>query len=244
MSWNRKQFESERAKKLLRQSADEDLKSLSLGFLKNSYQFDYCYQWDWAGFPILNMPEDIVAYQEILFRCKPTVVIETGVAWGGSIALGASIMSLYEPTGKVLGIDKNLDDGLLFQLRELNLPVTIDLLQSNSTEDSALTWVADRLNKYDRVMVVLDSHHTHDHVLSELRVFSSFVTIGQFLIVGDTSVKDLADDTDRVRPWSSTQNPHSALEEFLTESSEFVRDDQVNNKLLTSFHPGGYLRKV
>ena len=244
MPWNRKQLESDRTTKLLRQSADKDLESLSLDFLKKSYQFDYCYQWDWAGFPILNMPEDIVAYQEILFRCKPTVVIETGVAWGGSIALGASIMSLYEPTGKVLGIDKNLDDGLLFKLRQLNLPVTIDLLQSNSTEDSALNWVAEQLNKYDRVMVVLDSHHTHDHVLSELRVFSSFVTSGQFLIVGDTSVKDLADDTDRVRPWSSTQNPRSALEEFLTESSEFVRDDQVNNKLLTSFHPGGYLRKV
>ncbi len=244
MSWNRKQFESDRTTKLLRQSADEDLRSLSLDFLKKSYQFDYCYQWNWAGFPILNMPEDIVAYQEILFRCKPTVVIETGVAWGGSIALGASIMSLYEPTGTVLGIDKNLDEGLLFQLRELDLPVTIDLLQSNSTEDSALDWVIQRLTESDKVMVVLDSHHTHDHVLSELRVFSSFVTSGQFLIVADTAVKDLANDTDRVRPWSQKQNPHSALEEFLAESSEFVRDDRVNSKLLTSFHPGGYLRKV
>lgn len=244
MPWNRKQLESERKTKLLRQNADEDLKSLSLDFLKKSYQFDYCYQWNWAGFPILNMPEDIVAYQEILFRCKPTVVIETGVAWGGSIALAASIMSLYEPTGKVLGIDKNLDKELLSQLRELNLPVTIELLQSNSTEKSALNWVAERLNGSDRVMVILDSHHTHDHVLSELRVFSSFVTSGQFLIVGDTIVKNLATNTDRVRPWSLERNPHSALEEFLTESSDFARDDQVNNKLLTSFHPGGYLRKV
>ena len=244
MSWDRKQLESDRTTKLISQSADEDLKSLSLDFLKKSYQFDYCYQWNWAGFPILNMPEDIVAYQEILFRCKPTVVIETGVAWGGSIALGASIMSLYEPKGKVLGIDKNLDEELLFQLRDLNLPVKIDLLQSNSTEESALDWVAERLTESDKVMVILDSHHTHDHVLSELRVVSPFVTSGQFLIVGDTIVKDLASDTDRVRPWSHQQNPHSALEEFLSESSGFVRDDQVNRKLLTSFHPGGYLRKV
>jgi cephalosporin hydroxylase len=244
MSWDRKQLESDRTTKLVRQSADEDLKSLSLDFLKKSYQFDYCYQWNWAGFPILNMPEDIVAYQEILFRCKPTVVIETGVAWGGSIALAASIMSLYEPTGQVLGIDKNLDEELLFQLRDLNLSVRIELLQSNSTEESALDWVAERLTESDKVMVVLDSHHTHDHVLSELRVFSSFVTSGQFLIVGDTIVKDLANDTDRVRPWSHKQNPHSALEEFLSESSDFVRDDQVNRKLLTSFHPGGYIRKV
>ena len=161
------------------------------------------------------MPEDIVAFQEILFRCKPTVIIETGVASGGSIALGASLMSLNEPTGKVLGIDT-----------------------------SALKWVADKVTESDRVMVVLDSHHTHEHVLSELRAFSSFVTRGQFLIVADTSVKDLANDTDRVRPWSQKRNPHSALQEFLAESSEFVRDERVNNKLLTSFHPGGYLRKT
>jgi len=112
MSRNREQLESDRGVKLGRQSNNEDSKTASLNFLKKSYQFDYCYQWDWAGFPILNMPEDIVAFQEILFRCQPTVITETGVAWGGSIALGASLMSLYEPTGKVLGIDKHLDSTL------------------------------------------------------------------------------------------------------------------------------------
>jgi len=244
MSWDREQLESDRGMKSLRQSTDEDLKSTSLNFLKKSYQFDYCYQWDWAGFPILNMPEDIVAFQEILFRCKPTVIIETGVAWGGSIALGASIMSLYEPTGKVLGIDKYLDSTLIHKLHELKLPVGIDLLESDSIDTSALKWVADKVTESDRVMVVLDSHHTHEHVLSELRAFSSFVTSGQFLIVADTVVKDLANDTDRVRPWSQKRNPHSALQEFLIESPEFVRDQRVNNKLLTSFHPGGYLRKT
>ncbi len=244
MTWDREKLQAEREVKLELQAEDEGLHRTSLSFLKESYQFDYCYQWDWAGFPILNMPEDIVAYQEILFRCKPTVVIETGVAWGGGVALVSSLMSLYAPQGKVLGIDLNLDHDLSGRLEKLNLPVEIRLLEASSTDASALAWVGNYITSEDCVMVILDSHHTHGHVLAELRAYSAFVTPGQFMIVGDTSVKDLVQATDRVRPWTAESNPHSALEVFLGETSDFVRDAAMNRKLLTTFHPGGYLRRI
>ena len=244
MAWDREALDRDRKVKAFRQAGDQDLRQTSLAFLRNSYEFDYCYQWDWAGFPILQMPEDIVAYQEILFRCRPTVVIETGVAWGGGLALVSSLMSLYEPDGKVLGIDLNLDPNLAGKLADLQLPVEIDLIKASSTEDSALAWVAERINSDSRVMVILDSHHTHDHVLAELRAYSPLVSPGQFLVVGDTIIKDLEQATDRVRPWTVHANPHTALDVFLRESPEFIRDPDVNGKLLTTFHPGGYLRRL
>jgi len=228
----------------LRQAGDAGVQASALAFLKDSYSFDYAYQWNWMGFPIIQMPEDIVACQEIMLACKPTVVIETGVAWGGGLALVASMMSLYHHTGTVLGIDLNLNPELSGQLDRLNLPVTIDLLQASSIDDSALTWVVDHISSDDRVMVILDSHHTHDHVLAELRRYSPLVTPGQFIIVGDTIVKDIGGAPSRERAWDVTANPHTGLEAFLGESSDFIRDPAVNQKLLTTFHPGGYLRKL
>jgi cephalosporin hydroxylase len=244
MAWDREALETDRKAKAMAQANDADLQATGLRFLSHSYEFDYCYQWNWAGFPILQMPEDIVALQEILFSCKPTVVIETGVAWGGGLALVASMMSLYAPNGTVLGIDLNLNPALSEQLAGLNLPVKVDLLQASSVDESALAWVDEHITSDGTVMVILDSHHTHDHVLAELRAYSLRVSPGQFLIVGDTSVKDISTATKRVRPWNADANPHTALEEFLTESSDFIRDPAVNQKLLTTFHPGGYLRRV
>ncbi len=243
MTWNRESFALDRARRLNLQQEDPKLAAVAKTFLRESYSSDYCYQWDWAGFPILQMPEDIVAYQELMFRCKPSVVVETGVAWGGGIALLASIMSLYNPNGKVLGIDLNLDPSLQSRIDGLNLPVSIKLHKNDSTAPSAVEWVQECIEEPDTVMVILDSHHTHDHVLGELNMYAPIVSPGQFLIVGDTSVADLADATDRIRPWTSTNNPHSALEVFLENHPDFARDKATNSKLLTSFHPGGYLLK-
>jgi len=244
MNWDRVKFEEDREVRLSQQALDKGLEKLSKEFLAASYQRDYCYQWDWAGFPLLQMPEDIVAYQEIVLGCKPTVIIESGVAWGGGIALAASLMSTYQPDGKVLGIDLNLDLSLQDRLGELGLPVLIDLIRASSVDKEAIDWVSSQIGSEDSVMVVLDSHHTHEHVLAELNAYAGLVSRGQFLIVGDTSIKDLANSTDRVRQWSLTDNPHTALQEFLLSNKEFCVDERLSKKLLTTFHPGGYLRKI
>ncbi len=244
MTWNSDQLSQQRRK--IRDGLAEDrvLHDAALEFLQMSYRRDYCYQWDWLGFPTLNMPEDVVAIQEIIFKNKPTVVVETGVAWGGGVALAASLMSLYAPFGRVLGVDKNLDPTLSERLEAVGLPVQIRLVQDDSTAQRAVEWVGEQIRPDDTVMVILDSDHSHDHVLSELQLYGRFVSPGQFLVVCDTSVRSLADSTDRQRPWSSTRNPDSALAEFLRTTSLFERDEATNQKLLTSFHPGGYLRRL
>lgn len=222
---------------------DQALQQVSLEYLKSSYRRDYCYQWDWLGFPILQMPEDIVAYQELIFRCRPTVIIETGVAWGGSVALAASILSQVSGDGRVIGIDLNLEPTLEGRLQQLGLRAHIELHGGSSVDADLVKAIGETLGPSDRVMVVLDSHHSHDHVFQELALYSELVSVGQYLIVGDTSVKDLATETSRAREWSSALNPHSALEAFLVDHDDFVRDE-INDKLLTTFHPGGYLRRI
>ena len=153
VTWDRAKLEADREFKAQRLSGDAALRDSGLNFLTHSYEFDYCYLWDWAGMPILQMPEDIVACQEILMSCRPNVVIETGVAWGGGLALVATMMSLYEPNGTVLGIDLNLNPELSEQFEQLDLPVTIELLEASSTDQSALTWVDAHIAPTDRVMV-------------------------------------------------------------------------------------------
>jgi cephalosporin hydroxylase len=143
-----------------------------------------------------------------------------------------------------LGIDLNLDFSLRDRLGELGLPVLIDLICASSVDEETINWVKAHISSEDSVMIVLDSHHTHEHVLAELNAYAGLVSRGQFLIVGDTIIKDLANSTDRVREWSSTDNPHTALQEFLLSNKEFRVDERLSKKLLTTFHPGGYLRKI
>jgi len=187
------------------------------------------------------MPEDIVVFQEIIDRCRPNVVIETGIAWGGSVALSASILSLVNGGGRVISVDSNLDETLSRRLEELGLPVEMVLLKGDSTDHGILDRVRELIGPEDRVMVSLDSHHTHEHVLRELELYSELVTGGQYLIVGDTSVRFLADATERERPWSRDRNPYSAMLEFLATNENFFVDEAVNSKLLLTFHSGGYL---
>lgn len=241
--WDEQHFRGERARRLYELSGDFETRRLARAFVKASYRHDYCYMWDWMGFPILQMPEDIVALQEILFSRRPTLFVETGVAWGGGIALAASIMSLYDPSSRIVGIDLNLHEDLPSKFRNLNLPVTIDLLKMSSTSREAINSVKARISPEDRVMVVLDSNHTHDHVLQELRLYGPLVSRDQYLIVGDTSAGELSEVTRRIRPWDIQLNPQSAVNAFLSETQSFVRDASLDAKLLTTFHPSGYLLK-
>ena len=243
MAWKIEKLLQQRLEIRSKLQADESVKNRGLEFLKSSYNHDYCYQWDWLGFPILQMPEDIVVMQEIVFRCKPSLIVETGVAWGGGLVLAGSLMSLYNPRGLVIGVDLNLDENLGSKIEDLNLPVRFDLIQGSSTAPEVVERVEEAAANAESVMVILDSSHTHDHVLSELNIYSQFVSKGQYLIVGDTSIKYLADQTQRKRDWDKFSNPASALDEFLAEHSDFYVDSDLDSKLLTSFHPGGYVRK-
>ncbi len=150
-------------------------------------------------------------------------------------------MSMHASNGHVLGIDLNLDPTLEDRLRELQLPINMKTRAASSTSDETLEWVRSHIDPHDRVMVILDSNHSHDHVLAELHAYSELVTPGQFLIACDTIVKDIPSVAHRDREWGIKGNPHTAVERFLNEDPRCARYYASNARLVASFHSGGYL---
>ena len=240
MTFDRAEFEVQKARMLAEQAKDRDLFTLGRGFIVKSDQHGYAYQWKWCGLPIIQMPQDVVAVQQIMWQCRPSVVVETGVAWGGSIALYASLMDLYG--GRlVVGIDLNLVESVEQAIADLQFQTPIELMRASSTEPTTVESVHGMIRSDDTVMVILDSNHTHDHVLQELRDYSGLVTPGQYLVVSDTIVEDIPVQTHRPRPWGPGDNPGTAAAQFLVESPAFTVDYNLHNQLVMSFNPRGYL---
>ncbi len=197
----------------------------------------------WLGLPIIQMPEDIVALQEIIWTTKPTVVIETGVARGGSVIFLASMLRLTGE-GRVIGIEIDLRPHNREAIFSHPLARTIEIIDGSSVAEETLHAVRARISPNDRVMVILDSNHTHEHVYNELKLYSQLVTTGQFLIVADTVIEDIPAQDHRPRAWGPGNNPSTALDSFMRETSAFVRDLYINGKLLISSSPRGYLRRI
>lgn len=236
-------FESDKRRHAAEQGRDSRLKALAQDFNAASYQYDYGYQWTWLGLPIIQLPTDIVAVQEILWETKPTLVIETGVAWGGSIVLYASILQLLNE-GRVVGIDRTIPEQNRREIMKYPFSHRISLIEGSSIDEAVVGNVRAMVNPDDRVMVVLDSSHTHEHVLAELRALAPLVTNGQYLIVSDTSVEYLPPQTPRKRPWGPGSNPLTALRAYLAETARFETDQHIDDKLLLTYTPHGYLRCV
>lgn len=204
-------------------------------------RYDWSYQWTWLGVPVIQMPPDIVALQEILWACRPQVVIETGVARGGSLILSASILQLLGE-GTVVGIDVDIRPHNREAIESHPLAPRIKLIEGSSIDPSVVQAVASEASGAERVMVILDSDHTHDHVLAELRAYGGLVTPGQFLIVADTGIEYIPPQSHRPRAWHPGNSPASALTSYLGETNRFEPALDVMNKLLITASPGGYLR--
>lgn len=242
MTFDRAEFEVQKAQMLANQGKDRELFDLGRDFIIKSDRHGYAYQWTWCGLPIIQMPQDVLAVQQIMWQRRPSVVIETGVAWGGSIALYASLMDLYG--GRlVVGIDLNLAESVERALAELEFQTPIELFRASSTAPETVESVRGLVRPDDSVMVILDSNHTHDHVLHELRSYSGLVTNGQYLVVSDTIVQEIPIQTHRPRPWGPGDNPGTAASQFLDSSTEFVVDADLHNQLVMTFNPRGYLRR-
>jgi len=208
-----------------------------------SDKYGYGYQWTWLGLPIIQMPQDILVTQEIIWQTKPDVVIETGIAWGGSVALYASLLQLIGK-GTVVAVDLNLMDHVEAQIMALPFSERIQLYKGSSTETSMRQKIAAHVKPGQSVMVLLDSNHTHDHVLEELKLYAPLVTEGQYLVVSDTVVEDIPVQDHRPRPWGPGNNPKTALQAYLAQSDRFVVDEMIDSKLLLSYTPQGYCRCV
>ncbi|MEX2293218.1 MAG: CmcI family methyltransferase [Acidimicrobiales bacterium] len=224
-------------------SADPSLTSLAQDLLISADQHSWSYQWTWLGLPIIQLPTDLVAVQEVVWSQQPDLIIETGIARGGSLVLLASLLELLG-CGEVVGIDVEIRPHNREAVEAHPLAPRISLIEGSSTSDEVMALVCSAAASASRVMVVLDSNHTHEHVLRELELYAPLVTPGQYLVVCDTVVEDLPLQTHRPRPWGPGDNPATALREFLASSDEFEVDRRLAEKLLLTSSPGGYVRRI
>jgi cephalosporin hydroxylase len=243
MTDDRAEFEKEKRMAATRMVADEALASDALALNVAADRYDWSYQWTWLGLPVIQMPPDIVALQEVIWETRPQLVIETGIARGGSLVLSASILELIGE-GEVLGIDIDIRPHNRETIEAHPLARRIRMIEGSSSDPAVVAEARRAASEIERVMVILDSNHTHDHVLGELRAYAPLVTVGQFLVVADTFVEDIPPQEHRPRPWGPGDNPATALRAWLSESESFEPDDFINAKLLLTASPGGYLRRV
>jgi cephalosporin hydroxylase len=212
-------------------------------FIEKTAPYRYSYNFTWLGRPIIQYPQDVVAMQEIVYKTRPTLVVETGIAHGGSLILSASILELIGE-GRVLGIDIDIREHNRLEIEKHAMSKRISTIQGSSVDPEIVAKVKQMAQGEPRVMVVLDSNHTHEHVLAELHAYAGLVTPGCYLIVCDTIVADMPAHFFPDRPWGKTNNPTTALQAFMAEGGGFELDPEYANKLLISSSARGYLRRV
>jgi cephalosporin hydroxylase len=243
MTDDRAEFEKEKRMAAARMVADEALAADALALNGAADRYDWSYQWTWLGLPVIQMPPDIVALQEVIWETCPQLVIETGIARGGSLVLFASILELIGE-GEVLGIDIDIRPHNRETIEAHPLAKRIRTIEGSSLDEDVVARARAAAAEVDRVMVVLDSNHTHEHVLGELRAYAPLVTVGQFLVVADTFVEQIPPQEHRPREWGPGNNPATALRAWFDEVEGFEPDPFVNSKLLLTASPGGYLRRL
>jgi cephalosporin hydroxylase len=244
MSDDRTEFEASKREAAARMAADAQLAANALALNVAADRHEWSYQWSWLGLPVIQMPPDIVVLQEIIWETRPQLVIETGIARGGSLVLSASILELLGE-GDVLGIDVDIRAHNRAAVEAHPLAHRIRMIEGSSVDEDVVSRAARAAAGVERVMVILDSNHTHEHVLAELRAYAPLVSVGQFLVVADTFVEDIPPQEHRPgRPWGPGDNPATALRAWLAEADGFEPDSFVNAKLLLTASPGGYLRRT
>ena len=207
----------------------------------------YVYNFRWFGLPILQVPQDLQAKQEIIWEVKPNLIIETGVACGGSIMFSATMLIALQACGeiedgKVVGIELNLYPENRKAIFNHSLSKIITIIDGSSVDEDIIAEIH-KIAKGKRVLIYLDSNHTHEHVLGELRAYSPLVSVGSYIIVEDTGIEDLPKDSCSDRPWGKGNNPKTAVWEFLKENDNFEIDD-IYKKLIMTGNPSGYLKRI
>ncbi|MBX2939235.1 MAG: cephalosporin hydroxylase family protein [Ferruginibacter sp.] len=237
------QFKEECKQRISANAQNASMVKAAKDFNVASNSAQYSYNFTWMGRPIIQYPQDMIAMQEIIWRVQPDLIIETGIAHGGSLIYYASILELMGK-GKVLGIDIDIRSHNRAEIEKHPMFKRIEMIEGSSVSPDTIQQVSDIAKQYQTVMVSLDSNHTHEHVLKELKAYSPLVTKGSYLVCFDTIVEDLPDNYLPGRPWKQGDNPKTAVREFLKGNDAFVVDTEIDNKLLISVAPEGYLKKI
>jgi cephalosporin hydroxylase len=243
---DREQFKRRAQMRSIEMGRDKSVFEQSLETMLAADKYEYSYLWSWMGVPIIQLPADVMATQEVIFATKPDVIIETGVARGGSVIFMASLLELIGK-GKVIGIDIDIRPHNRESIESHPMAKRICLIEGASDDLATLDRVRAEIPASASVMVVLDSDHSRDHVLAELRAYGTLVTPGQYLVVADTLVGYLDEERalkNRSKQWQKGNEPLAALNIFLGETNRFQIDPVINGKLILSSSPGGYLKCV
>ncbi|PWR70697.1 cephalosporin hydroxylase family protein [Methanospirillum lacunae] len=223
---------------------DPTLLEVSRDYFRTISENKYGYDFTWLGRPIIQIPQDIMAMQEIIWNIKPDLIIETGIAHGGSLIFSASMLELIGEEGIVIGIDIDIRPHNREAIEKHPMYKRIVLLEGDSTSQEIVDKVIQMAQGCRRILVSLDSNHTHQHVLRELELYSPLVTLGSYCVVFDTAIEDLPKGSFPDRPWDKGNNPKTAVWEFLKENTKFQIDKKIEEKILLTVAPDGYLKRI
>lgn len=243
------QFKADCQHELKEMARDADLHVASRTWFAAAQNHKYSYHFTWMGRPIIQYPQDIIAMQEIIWTVQPDLILETGIAHGGSLIFSASMLELNAACGgpqnaRVLGIDIDIRAHNRSAVEAHPMHKRIDMLQGSSIDPEMIAAVKEFAQPYKNILVCLDSSHTHDHVLAELKAYAPLVTAGSYCVVFDTVIEHMPEDSFPDRPWGRGNNPMTAVDAFLKEHPGFVIDEMMDAKLMISVAPRGYLKRV
>jgi len=249
MSKEYEQFKREGRAEIETQGADEALQHASRDWMDKAHARKYSYHFEWLGRPVIQYPQDILAMQEIIWSVQPDLIIETGIAHGGSLIFSASMLELNAACGgpkdaEVLGVDIDIRAHNRAAIEAHPMSKRISMIQGSSVAPDVIEQVLARAAGRQRILISLDSNHTHDHVLAELQSYAPLTSVGSYCMVFDTVIDDMAAEMFPDRPWGPGDNPKTAVREYLKTHPEFEIDRHLDSKLLVSVAPEGFLRRV
>jgi cephalosporin hydroxylase len=253
-----KKFKKECEEEVHRQGADNNLKKLTQDWIAESTKYKYSYHFEWLGRPIIQYPQDMIGVQQLLWKVKPDLIVETGIARGGSLIFYASLLELISSCGgnknaMVLGVDIDIRDHNRKEIVSHPMSKRIEMIQGSSTEEKTYRSVIEYAKNYKKILVCLDSNHVHGHVLEELKLYAPLVSKGSYCIVFDTMIEDMPENLGPARPWNKGNNPKTAVFEFLKilelkktkaingEVLNFRIDKEIENQLMITVSPDGFL---
>ena len=252
-------FEGECVGEIAAQGKNDKLVEISKTWMVKAGESRYSYHFTWLGRPIIQFPQDMVAMQELIWATKPDLIIETGIAHGGSLIFSASMLALLDMSEaiengstidprkskrKVIGIDIDIRAHNRKAIEDHPMASRIQMIQGSSIASDVIEQVREAARGYDCVLVCLDSNHTHEHVLAELEAYAPLTSVGSYCVAFDTIVEEMPATLYPDRPWGPGNNPKTAVREYLKTHPEFEIDKSIDHKLLISVAPDGYLKRV
>jgi cephalosporin hydroxylase len=252
-------FEKEVAARLAAAPDNKVLQAASREFLLATIEARYSYNFSWQGRPIIQYPQDMVAMQELIWKVRPDLIIETGIAHGGSLIFSASMLAQLDlcdaiesgekldprvSKRKVLGLDIDIRAHNRAAIEAHPMASRIQMIQGSSIEPEIVAQVKAVAANYKRILVCLDSNHTHDHVLGELEAYAPLTSVGSYCVVFDSVVEDMPKEMSFDRPWGPGNNPKTAIWKYLETHNEFEIDRMVQDKLLVTVAQDGYLKRI